>query len=155
RLMESEGYFSAQVTASTTRSGSADNNTLTVTLAVEPGPRYQLASIEFEAPARLQPILEEISDLRPGDPASISTLLAAEARLAEELPRRGFPFLQLGERRVIVDHDTRSLSYRLPIAPGPKATFGPIEVGGTPVLVPGHVRSLARFKPGEPYDQRK
>lgn len=155
RLMESEGYFSAQVTASTARSGSADSNALTVTLTVEPGPRYQFAAIEFEAPARLQPILEEVSDLRPGDPASISALLAAEARLAEELPRRGFPFLQLGERRVIVDHDTRSLSYRLPIAPGPKATFGPIEVGGTPVLVPGHVRSLARFKPGEPYDQRK
>ena len=155
RLLESEGYFSGQVTASTARAEAGGNSDFVVTLTVDPGPRYQFGSIAFDAPARFQPLLEEISGLRPGDPASISALLAAEARLAEELPRRGYPFLQVGERRVVVDHDTRSLSYRLPIAPGPKAVFGPIEVGGTPVLVPEHVRSLARFKPGDPYDQRK
>lgn len=155
QLLESEGYFSGQVTASTARPEGERGNTLVVTLTVEPGPRYQFGAIEFDAPAAFQPILEEISGLRPGDPAAISALLAAEAKVAEELPRRGYPFLQIGERRVIVDHDTRSLSYRLPVAPGPRARFGPIEVGGTPVLVPEHVRSLARFKPGELYDQRK
>lgn len=159
QLLESEGYFSGQVTAATARTGdSADTGsrgTLVVTLSAEPGPRYQFGAIAFDAPAAFLPTLEEIAALRPGDPAAISALLAAEARLAEELPQRGYPFLQIGERRVIVDHDTRSLSYRLPVSPGPKARFGPIEITGTPVLVPEHVRSLARFKTGELYDQRK
>lgn len=155
QLLESEGYFSAQVTASTVRADSGDRASLVVTLTADPGPRYQFGSIQFDAPAALLPPIEEIAGLRPGDPAAISALLSAEARLAQELPRRGYPFFQLGERRVVVDHDTRSLSYSLPVAPGPRARFGPIEVTGTPVLVPSHVRSLARFKPGDPYDQRR
>ena len=155
QLLESEGYFSGQVTAGTARAGTGGNGALVITLTADPGPRYQFGSIQFDAPPAFLPQLEEITGLRPGDPAAVSTLLAAEARLAEELPQRGYPFFQLGERRVIVDHDTQSLSYRLPVTPGPKTRFGPIEITGTPVLVPEHVRSLARFKPGEPYSQRK
>lgn len=158
QLLESEGYFSAQVSAATARpeaSAAGGPPPLVVTLTVDPGPRYRFGSIQLDSPAAFRPLLEEIAALRPGDPAAVGALLAAEARLAEELPRRGYPFAQIGERRVVVDHDTRTLSYRLPVSPGPKATFGPIEIGGTPVLDPEHVRSLARFKPGEPYDQRK
>lgn len=160
QLLESEGYFSAQVSVSTTRADApqaedAGSAALVVTLAVDPGPQYRLGSVQLDAPAAFQPMLQEIAGLRPGDPAAFGAILAAEARLAKELPQRGHPFAQLGERRVVVDHDTQTVSWRVPVRPGPKARFGPIEVGGTPVLAPDHVRGLARFKPGDPYDQRR
>jgi len=158
QLLEAEGYFAARVTAATARAerqSDRDDRLLVVTLSVDPGPRYRFASVALNAPADLQPLVQEIARLKPDDPASITDILAAEARLRQELPQRGYPFVQLGERRVVVDHDSRTVFYTLPVTPGPKARFGAIEVGGTPVLTPKHVASLARFKPGDPYDQRK
>ena len=158
QLLESEGYFAGRVTASTARgdeSGAHETSSLVVTLTADPGPRYRFSSVTIDAPPPLQPLLHEIAGLEPEAPAAVSAILEAETRLRQELPRRGYPFARLGERRVIVDHDSRTVSYSLPASPGPRARFGPIEVGGTPVLVPGHVASLARFRTGDPYDQRR
>ena len=128
---------------------------LVVVLTASPGPCYRLSSITFNAP----PV--EPADLiarnfvpKPGQPVDAERVLAAEANIAVALPQRGYPFVQVGERDVLLDPETESADYTLPVAPGPRSSFGDILTRGSTVFDADHITRLARFKKGDLYDSR-
>lgn len=155
QLLQAEGYFAAQISAQSDASTTDADDTLTVTITVVPGPLYEVESVEVDAPQEALAMVHEILELKPGMPATTQSILDAEARLRLELPQRGYPFSKIGERRVVVDHNSRTVRYALPADPGPKAKFGEIVFTGSAVLTSKHIKQLARFKPGQTFDQRK
>ncbi|PTQ10711.1 hypothetical protein CLG96_09870 [Sphingomonas oleivorans] len=155
RLLRSEGYYDGSVTAAV--SPQADRSgVITVTIAAVPGPRYALGSIAVTGaapePTRLA---EEALGLRVGDPIVAAAIETAEASVALRLPEQGYPFVELGQRDILLDPVTTRGDYSLPVTSGPLSRFGGFRTAGDPVFDPHHIEILSRFDRGEIYDSRE
>jgi translocation and assembly module TamA len=122
---------------------------------VEPGPLYRLGTIKVVA-RTTDPAFEVPSPgmlgLSAGAPAVAQRVLDAEAELLRLTRKQSRPLAMLGERRAIVDHDTRTLDVSLRVAPGPAAPFGTITFIGDAGVNEQLLRRRLPFATGEPYD---
>lgn len=156
RLLAAEGWFGADVTTRLVPPiDDARQEPITATIDVVPGQRYSFSDIVVEAPA-VEPsnLIVDALDLEPGEPIIARRVQAAEARISVELPQNGYPFVEVGQRDILLDRTTGEGTYTLPVDPGPRAVFNGIEVRGDLAFGADHVREIARFKPGELYDSR-
>lgn len=153
-LLIGECYFDATVNGAIEFPESG-TGPLVVVLTASPGPCYRLGSITFNAPP-LEPADLISSSFVPaiGEPVDAERVLAAEANISVALPQRGYPFAKVGQRDILLDPETRSADYTLPVTPGPRSSFGDIVTGGTRVFDSDHIASLARFDKGDLYDSR-
>lgn len=128
---------------------------LVVVLTAIPGPCYRLESITFNAPP-LEPADLISSNFVPaiGEPVDAERIIAAEANISVALPQRGYPFAKVGQRDILLDPETRSADYTLPVTPGPRSSFGDIVTSGSKVFEADHITRLARFDKGDLYDSR-
>ena len=154
RLMRSEGYYDALAT--TTVDPPADpGGELQVTVIATPGARYALDGIEVTSPSpEARTLALEALDLKRGAPIIAAEIETAEANVALRLPERGYPFVKVGDRDILLDERTHSGDYTLPVDSGPKGRFRGIRTEGDPVFTADHVEMLTRFDPGELYDSR-
>lgn len=156
-ILNGQGFFDAQVRGSLQLPEQNSKDPITVILNVTPGPRYALGAIRFEAPP-VEPadLIASAFVPKTGEPIVADRILAAEANIALELPRRGYPFVKIGERDILLDETTRIGDYTLPVTPGPRSSFGDVvNEGANPVFKPDHIALLARFRKGDLYDARK
>ena len=65
----------------------------------------------------------------------------------------GYPFGDVGEELVTIDHDTRLGDLDQPVVPGARLRFGGIVVDDGGLLGARHIQRIARFRPGEWYRQ--
>ena len=70
------------------------------------------------------------------------------------LPQRGYPFVEVGPREILLGEADHTGDYTLPVEPGPKSSFGGIRIEGDRVFDEDHAAVIARFKRGELYDER-
>ncbi len=153
RLLRAHGYYGATI-ASKIAPASAAGGEATVTIAVTPGARYDYARIEVIAPTNApRAAIDGALALKPGQPVDAAQALAAQERVEVALPNTGYPFAKVAEPEIVIDHDTRKAAYTLRVAPGPRARFGALALKGRPKLGEKHLRTIARFKPGEVYNQ--
>ena len=153
QLLRARGYYGATVASKITPAPAAGGEAA-VTLTVTPGARYDYRQIQIVAPAGAPTrIAEDALALRPGRAVDAAETLAARERVALAFPRNGYPFAKVAEPDIVVDHDARSASYKLAVTPGALAHFGRITTKGRPDLGTKHLNVIARFKPGEVYDQ--
>lgn len=151
RLLASEGWFEARV--STRLRPPREGGPLIAQLTVEPGPRYSLAEARVvAAPTEPPGLIADALALEPGQPIVADRILAAEARVALVLPRRGYPFATVGERDVELDPDSATGVLTLPVETGPRALFGEIRSSGRQAFDAAHIATIARFRKGDPYD---
>jgi translocation and assembly module TamA len=154
-LLHSEGYYDAVVT-SRVEPVPNEQNRVVATISAVPGPRYKLGSITIEGPETIPPgLAREALELKSGDPIVAAAVEAGEANIRLRLPQQGYPFVALGRRDVLLDPETQIGDYTLPVAPGPRSSFGGFRSEGDLAFDDRHVGVLARFKPGELYDSRK
>ncbi len=155
RLLKSEGY--EDVTAATTiEPATGKDGVMQVAVTVSPGPRYSLGEIRVTGPETVPPGLAlDALALTSGDPIIAARVLAAEARVSVRLPEQGYPFVNLGERDILLDPLTQTGDYTLPVDSGPRSSFGGFTLQGKPLFDARHIAVLARFKDGELYDSRK
>src|SRR3546814_17075363 len=71
------------------------------------------------------------------------------------MPQQGYPFAEIGQRDILLDSQTGTGDYTLPVETGPRSRFGGFTTTGDLVFTPEHIDVLARFKRGELYDSRK
>lgn len=152
QLLRAEGYYDARIE---NRVG-ADGGTVVVQLVAVPGDLYRFAGVTIEglgAAGDKADALRRAFAVEPTDPVNADTIAAAEANLRERIGREGFPFAEVGEARVVVDHATRTATLAVQVTPGEALRFGRITTRNTRVFDGDHVQDIARFEPGEPYDQ--
>lgn len=156
-ILSGQGYFDARVQGSFQLPEKDSDAPIDVILDAAPGPRYALGAIRFDAPPVTPPdLIASAFAPKPGEPIVAERLLGAEANISVVLPQQGYPFVRLGDRDILLDAQSRTGDYTLPVMPGPRSRFGDIVIGGDmPVFEPDHIATIARFGKGELYDSRK
>lgn len=153
-IMSGQGYFDATVNGSV-ELPAAEGERLTAVLLVTPGQRYDFGTINFAA-QNVDPADLISKNFVPdiGEPIVAERVLAAEANIAVVLPQEGYPFVEIGQRDILLDPDTGTADYTLPIDLGPRSVYGEIVTTGTTAFDADHIANLTRFEKGELYDSR-
>jgi translocation and assembly module TamA len=153
-IMTGQGFFDASVNGMVELS-ETEGEKLTVVLQVEPGRRYDLGAIIFDAD-RVVPedLIARNFVPKTGEPIVAERILAAEANIAVVLPQEGYPFAETGQRDILLDPETGTGDYTLPVNIGPRSSYGEIITTGTTAFDADHIGVLSRFDKGELYDSR-
>ncbi len=155
RLMHSEGYYDGVATLALPQSA-APGASVPVTITAAPGSRYKFEAITITG---LEPepygYARDALELKRGQPIVAAAVEEAEARVMLRLPERGYPFVKVGQRDIVLDPATVTGDYTLPVESGPKSRFGALRTEGDPVFALDHLNVFPRFDAGETYDNRK
>lgn len=153
RILHAEGYYDGTAVSTVEQQ---EGGTVQVTINVTPGPQYKLASIKVDAAPTTPPnLVDKELPLKVGEPIIAERVQAAEANVSLKLPQQGYPFVKVGERDILLDEQTVTGDYTLPVDTGPRSSFGGYTTDGKLAFDAEHVGVLARFEPGELYDTRK
>lgn len=149
-LLRAEGYYDAQV-ATRIEPGPL------VVLEAQPGQLYRFAGVELKGVERAGDKADELRKsfgVVQNAPANADAVAAGEQALRQRLGRGGFPFAKVGEPEIVVDRAARTATLELALQPGAEARFGRVvPLQGGQVFDAEHVQTIARFRPGEPFDQ--
>lgn len=155
RLMQSLGYYDGTA-ISTIEQNPANSGKLKATITATPGAVYTLGSVAVVADATVPAgFVEANLPLKAGDPIEADRVQGAEANVSLKLPQNGYPFAKVGQRDILLDEDTHTGDYTLPVEVGPRASFGGfVTEGRRQAFGVDHIGVLARFNRGELYDSR-
>ncbi|NIJ20547.1 translocation and assembly module TamA [Sphingomonas naasensis] len=156
RLMHSLGYYDGTA-ISTIEQNPKNSGNVRATITATPGALYRLAKVEVVSTPTVPPgLLDRELNLNPGDPIQAERVQGAEANVSLRLPQQGYPFTKVGDRDILLDEETHTGDYTLPVELGPRASFGAIVTEGRrQVFDVDHINILRRYKPGQLYDSRK
>lgn len=155
RLMKSLGYYDG-VASSTIETVGTEPGRVRAVLTATPGKLYKLGAINVLAGPTVPPnLVRDQLPLRTGDPLEAARVQGAEANVALVLPQRGYPFVDVGDRDILLDDQTLTGDYTLPVETGPRSSFGVLRTEGDAVFDLDHLSIFPRFKRGELYDTRK
>lgn len=129
----------------------------TVRFDIYPGPPYMVGAVDLGALDRFAETqrapLREAFGIQPGDRLLSDKIIEEEAALGVALGETGYPFVQLGEPELLIDHAREEGDITVPITPGGRYAFGSIT-SSDPSFLPGkHLARIARFEPGEIYQK--
>ena len=129
-----------------------------IVFEIEPGERYQFdrrtVRIEGERHGYSPRPFADL-DLKQGDPAIAEVVLTAEERLLRHARGQGHAQAALGDRRTIIDRDTRRMDVELAIRPGPRFDFAEPVVTGQTDIDDAFLRQRLLIEPGQRYDVRE
>ncbi len=150
KVLRSAGFYGAEVSFRIDE----EKDVSVVTFVVQTGEVFRFESIECTADDEHQRLLRRLPTadelgLRKGEPAHAQAILDAERALVQELKKRGRPFAEVDDRRVVVDHRTRTVRVTFHIAPGPVARFGATTITGLKSVEEIAVRNRLLWKQGE------
>ncbi len=152
-ILRAAGYYDATINADV----KPDGDRLRVALTVTPGTRYVFDKVELTG---LEPTDGKAADLRAqfgvkeSSPVDADIVVSGQSALRERLGRTGFPFAKVADSEVVVDHASRTATLDLRVDPGTERRIGKIVViGDNPPFGAKHTQVIARFRPGDLYDQ--
>jgi translocation and assembly module TamA len=152
-LLRAEGYYDAEVEPKI----ALDSGAVAVTLLARPGNRYRFAGVDLPGLEQADPAelaaLRAAFAVKQGEPVVAQAVIDAGNALKIALGERGFATAAIGEQDIVIDHETATARLVLPVTPGPVATFGAIRVAGSPPFPARHVGKIARFDPGDRFEQ--
>lgn len=154
-VLRAAGYYDATITFDVdTRAQPA-----LVRIAIDPGHRYTLASVEFVAPDGGKPALigryaPLAFGLEIGGPARSRPILDAEPRIVRTLAEHGYPLAKVADRRVVVDKATKTMEVTYTVDTGGTAKFGATAISGTRDVEPDYVRRRITWRMDDLYDIR-
>ena len=163
RLMKSLGYYDATAISTLQRPGQGEDQggdeagRLKVVLTATPGRLYRLSSITVNAQPTTPPdLIRSNLPLKVGDPIEAARIQGAEANVSLVLPQRGYPFVKVGERDILLEDQGPEPvgAYTLPVDTGPRSSFGQLTTTGDAVFDLGHLNIFPRFEEGQLYDSR-
>ncbi|HEX8379020.1 MAG TPA: BamA/TamA family outer membrane protein [Allosphingosinicella sp.] len=152
-LLRARGFYDALVR--TRVEGTAADGEIAVTLEAEPGPLYRFAEVSLpgiDSAGEDSAALREAFGIAANEPVDAARVTTGEAALRVELGKRGYAFAEIGEMDIALDHETRTAALTLPVNPNGSRTFGRIVIEGRPLFSARHVQTVARWKPGAPYE---
>lgn len=124
---------------------------------IYPGPQYRFGAIDLGLLERLplteRAPLREAFALEPGDPLLADRIIQQQFVLALALGESGYPFAQMGEPDLLIDHAREEGDLTLPVDPKGRYAFGGVTSSDPDFLSSKHLSRIARFRPGELYQQ--
>jgi translocation and assembly module TamA len=159
QALQSEGYYKPEITFSITWTDSASPQ---LDFHVVQGPAYCFDTVglriwetqdNIKEPELKLPV-EIDSGLQKGTVARSSDILNAESKIVQQLNAAGYPFVQVFDREVTVNHDTNTLSVAYFIAAGKRMLFGPVRITGLREVQTETVQRQFSWFEGAWYDER-
>lgn len=122
-----------------------------------PGVRYRFGRIDLGALPRLpEPDASRLIDafgIQPGDPLYADRIVEREIELRVALGESGYPFAELDEPQLLIDHARSEGDLTLAVQPGGKYVFGAVSSSDERFLSGRHLGRIARFDPGDVFQQ--
>lgn len=169
-ILRTYGYYDGEVVRQLSggrRAGDAANATQgeaeaasrvpSVRFDILPGMRYRFGRIDLGAlPSLREPdatTLANVFGIRTGDPLYADRIVDQELSLRVALGESGYPFAAIGEPELLIDHAREEGDLTLDVEPKGKYVFGPVVSNDPRFLSSRHLARIARFRPGEVYQQ--
>lgn len=166
KLLRVYGYYDGEVTQSligpnpgadgTPEAGAAAPPT-GVRFDLDPGARYHIGAITTgrlddtgKDAARLRAALA----IKTGDPLDMDAITAGTTDLAKALGEAGYPFAKVPPASLTIDHARDEGDVDVAIEPGGQYRYGAITSALPRVMSPNHLGDIARFKPGQVWNQK-
>jgi len=153
-LLRARGYYDSR-TRLDFRAGSTAAEIMAI-LAANPGDPYLLGTIDLDGLDSNEPgtaDLRALFTVKPGDRADIDTINAATDALRTGLLDRGYPFADVSEPVLVVEHERHSATLNMTVETGGYRRIGKIFVNPDAPFDASHVAVISRFSPGDPYNQ--
>ena len=154
-LLRTRGYYESRTRARFGVGGGADPH-VRVALNAVPGRLYSLDAVEIfglEGSTPSGKPLRSFFEVKVGDPADTDAILAATDKLRLSLEEGGYPFADVREPVLTVDHQQRQALLSLNAETGDFLRFGEIRVNEDAPFDARHVAVIGRFSRGEPFRQ--
>jgi translocation and assembly module TamA len=149
-LLRVYGYYDGQVLRTV---GPGQDDEASVRFDILPGGRYRFGAIDLgrldEAPDAEE--LRGAFEIRSGDPLSSDKIVEEQFDLDIALGETGYPFAEIGEPGLLVDHDRAEGDLTLPVSPNGKFVFGEVNSNLPEFLSGRHLAKIARFESGDTY----
>lgn len=154
RLMKSLGYYDATAISSIETVPNTPGR-LRAIVTASPGKLFTFARINVVAdPTVPEDLVRHELPLKVGEAIDAARVEGAEANVSLKLPQRGYPFVKVGDRDILLDDAAFTGDYTLPVDVGPRSSFGQLRAEGDPVFDVDHLNVFPRFKQGQLYDNR-
>ena len=151
--LRAEAYYAACVSIEI----DSEAKPISVVFRIETGPAYRLqtvhiAPVDADATA---PMPEPVElGLVPGEPALSRAILNAEKKLVARLKDEGYPFPNVSDRKVVVDHGSQTVDVTYNVTLGRKAVFGPTRFDGLESVKESVVRARLPWREGDAFEGR-
>jgi outer membrane protein assembly complex protein YaeT len=123
-----------------------------ITVEVDEGEPIRVAAVEFEGFDMLHPRrmdrIRGLVELEAGDPRDQQRVLTGREAVLNELKEGGYPYARL-EVQELPAAEERHVVLVFTAEPGPRATFGPIEIAGNETVSDDVIRRQLTFRPGD------
>lgn len=158
RQLRVYGYYDARVSRSLDErddSAAAEGRPPAVRFAVQPGERYRFGAIglgQLDA-APDAGNLRATFAIETGDPLLADRIVERRNALATALGESGYAFARLEPPELLIDHKRSEGDLSMPVDPGGKYAFGDVTSSQPDFLSGKHLSRIARFEPGDLYQQ--
>ena len=122
-----------------------------ITVSVDPGQRFKFGTAGV-TPLPADATLPE--GFRPGEAARSTLVLEAVETAVDAWRLVGYAKAQPKHQHLLADHRARRLDARVTIAPGPKVTFGQLQIKGESKVSTRRIARIAGLPEGETFSPR-
>lgn len=153
-VLHARGFHEGQVETTV----QTDKDKVQVHFKVTTGPQYQIGRwvvTYIEIPDANHPPPPLVVGAMQGQAAQIGTILQKEQDLLTQLRNEGYPFCHLGPREVALERQAQLVHLNTQIAPGPKTSFGSLEIRGLTGVKPVYVKGRVRWQTGDTFQERR
>ena len=158
RLLRVYGYYDAQIIRSLGGLRPGDEQSETeprVRFDILPGQRYSIDQIDLgnldTAPD--YPELRAAFGIESGDPLSSDRIVEERFSLDSALGESGYPYAEIADPELLVDHARVAGDLTMPVQPGGKYLFGEVTSSLPEFLSGRHLGRIARFDAGDTYQR--
>lgn len=160
-VLQSFGYYKAHVAITIDQHALTDINLpgvidrlpekppVTVDVNFAPGPLFHLGSVAIKG--TVPPQARAKLDLKPGQPAVASDVVAAQDRLLAALRDESYPLAKVTLAPATLELATDQLDVVFDAETGPRADLGQIQITGLKDMHEPFVRRRLLIHPGEPF----
>jgi len=145
------------VPADTPADADAASREPSVRFDILPGTRYSFGRIDLGALSTLREPdasnLVAAFGIMTGDPLYADRIVAQELNLRVALGETGYPFADVGDPELLIDHARQQGDLTLDVQPKGKYVFGPVVSSDPRFLSGKHLGRIARFQPGDVFQQ--
>ncbi|MGY6552801.1 MAG: BamA/TamA family outer membrane protein [Erythrobacter sp.] len=122
-----------------------------------PGNQYRYGAIDLTGLASVpepdQGKLRTTFALEPGMPVLADRIISQTEALRLGLGESGYPFADVGEAELLIDHAREEGDLTVPVEPRGRYVFGPVTSSDPEFLSGRHLSRIARFDAGDMYSQ--